>query len=105
MPVMPVMPVMHDLDIGGTSPWMDKGRIMQELLSRAKLGENHEMMVLSERHGSRIGLLTRRLLPESKEQLPASSNSLAPVFALKTQYCLSFLTNFRPFFPTECELN
>ena len=28
------MPIMHDyMDIGGTSPWMDKGRIMQEQLS------------------------------------------------------------------------
>ncbi|SQH76720.1 protein of unknown function [Shewanella benthica] len=31
-------------DIGGTSPWMDKGRIMQELLSRVKQGDNHAMM-------------------------------------------------------------
>ena len=31
-------------DLGGTSPWMDKGRIMQEQLSRVKQGENHAMM-------------------------------------------------------------
>ena len=31
------MSIMHDyMDIGGTSPWMDKGRIMQEQLSRVK---------------------------------------------------------------------
>ena len=39
------MSIMHDyMDIGGTSPWMDKGRIMQEQLSRVKQGENHAMM-------------------------------------------------------------
>ena len=36
---------LHDyMDIGGTRPRMDEGRIMQEQLSRAKQGENHEMM-------------------------------------------------------------
>ena len=61
------MSIMRDYrDIEGTSPWMDKGRIMQELLSRAKQRENHEMMVLSERHGGRTGFLTRTLLPEPR---------------------------------------
>ena len=68
--------------IEGTSPWMDKGRIMQELLSRAKQGENHEMMVLSERHGGRTGFLTRTLLPE-----PRSNYRPGLVFLLSSRTC------------------
>ena len=85
------MSIMHDyMDIGGTSPWMDKGRIMQELLSRVKQGDNHEMMAFERE-------TWRSNWPFNKEVIARTESNYRPGLVPGSSFYLCVLKNgFRP---------
>ena len=56
-------------DLGGTSPWMDKGRIMQEQLSRVKQGDNHAMMAFERETWRSNWLFNKDVIARTEEQL------------------------------------
>ena len=65
-------------DLGGTSPWMDKGRIMQEQLSRVKQGDNHAMMAFERETWRSNWPFNKDVIARTEEQLSTRFFSVFP---------------------------